>query len=372
MIRRSLLLVCALALGACASPRVKPAEKSSAQAAAPEALARYVELLLPGKSLDEKKIGKVRLLKAKKAGAGHVHETWFLTVDLDGNTRRLVLKVFANAEDANNNSRAYEWAKKLGVVMPDEVARSADTKPYNDRPSLVTVFIPGGTLSMHVVQQAAQGNDVAKIAGLYADAGKGIGSMHKGSSRARGADDSKGGEALQAVAKQCAEQGWCTPERAEQLKGMAGNLDSEQVAFVHGDLYEGQIIMNPKGGLRAVIDLDEAAIAEPARDVGSMLAHILIINPLTRQADWGVANPSAEESKASAQAFLKSYREAAGLGDGWPALLARAEGYMWLRVARYTANLTGDKAAKAVREILEAKRGEIFASDPLAPFKTGS
>lgn len=357
-----------LLAGGCSPKHMKPVASAEVMVDKTPKLAAFVRKALKDETVDGQVVTDVSLTSADLFGEGHFHETWKLTADLGGGRNKdMVLKVFHAQDKADANAIHYGFAQQYGWPIPKEIARGASANPLSDRPYLIMEFVAGGTLRK-AVQDAigAGGVGVAdKVAALYAGLGTALGELHRKSLRKREKFDVSGVKALEALIEAGGKGGWCEPEVQDRLRKLLPALDGPQVAFSHGDLYESQLLMKPDGGVKAFIDLDTAHFDDQARDVGSMLAHLLIINPRTRKAAWGVAEPTAAETAASAKGFLAAYRAAADITDAaWPDLRARSKAFMWLRVHEVIEALGGSPHGAPVVEALVANRGAIFASDP--------
>jgi 5-methylthioribose kinase len=117
-------------------------------------------------------------------------------------------------------------------------------------------------------------------------------------------------------------------------------------ALVHGDVQAGNVLL-PAGGPK-LLDAEIAHLGDPAFDVGTLLAHLLL--PAAARGALAPALPAAE-------AALEAYR--AAHGPGAPAL-AEAARYAGLELLRRTIGaarvpaVEGDEAALAVLARAEA------------------
>lgn len=341
----------------------KPDGKADLVAEASPALGEYLTKALTGKDVGGKTIRTAKLVAAKPFDEGHVNETWFLEADVDGEPARFALKIFPTPEGASVNAAQFQTARAKGWRVPLEYARGA-VQPYTERHGLLMEFIDGGSLAKHVKAHVAKGGDIQAIAALYGKMGMTLGRLHEANRKSASGLRTAGAE-LRGLAARCAEEKWCDAAAKARLDGLAGHMDQGPVTFIHGDLYEQQIIMNDEGGLAAFIDLDLAKYDDPAADVGGMLAHILYINTTARQATQGVADASVAEAKATAERFLADYRKGAWLKDDeWAAFTTRAKGHVYLRVASLLSRYKGNPHAKPLVDVLEARKGELIARDP--------
>ena len=341
----------------------KPTEKVDLAAEATPQLADYVTKTLTGKDVSGKVIRTAKLVAARPFAEGHINETWFLETEIDGEATRFALKIFPTPEGAAVNAAQFRTARAKGWRVPLEYARGA-VKPYTDRHGLLMEFIAGGSLAKHVEEKVKAGGDVGAIAALYGKMGMILGRLHEANRKVSSGLRTNGAE-LRGLAARCFEEKWCDAATKARLDTLAQQMDQGPVTFIHGDLYEQQVIMNDEGGLAAFIDLDLAKYDDPAADVGAMLAHILFINTTARQATQGVADATAAEAKATAERFMADYRKGAWLKDDeWAAFTLRAKGHVYLRVAKLLARYKGNPHAKPLVDVLEAKKGELLARDP--------
>ncbi len=360
------------------APAVKPVLTEDKADAAKVALGAYVARVLPGKTVEDTAVTKAVLKDARTFDEGHHHETWNLTVEIDGGRlATFALKIFPDAARAEANAAQFRAALAHEWPVPTEYDRGA-AAPYSKQPALLMEFLSGGTLRTQVKRQFEREGqpDTAAIAAAYAAVGGELGRLHKAHLRPRKPDsDRSGAEPLKAMIARCEQEMWCGADAKSRLGYLAGSIDSGPVTFVHGDLYEQQVILTPPSaagaGVAGFIDLDHAGFADPASDVGQLLAHILLINPRTRKASWSVPNPTPEETRETAESFLSAYRAAAALtaDTEWSEFLKRARGHMWNRFGHVLTDLRGNPHAAPLVQIIETDKAAIAASDPLAEFK---
>ena len=347
----------------------KPVPTAELIAAATPKLAEYVARVLPGQTLATRPVGQVRLLKAKPFSEGHVNETWFLKLDVDGAQTALALKIFPTPEGADASAWQFATARAKGWRVPREYVRGA-TRPYTDRHGLLMEFIPGGSLASHIRRRFRGGAtpDVDDIAALYGAVAEELGRVHEKNRKWR-TTPRRAGRDLGSLAARCAAEGWCGKAARTRLDGLAARMNGGQDTFTHGDLYEQQVIMTRDGELAAFIDLDQARFDDPAADVGAMLGHILLVNPVARRASAGVPNPTPEETQASAQQFIDTYRQAAWLrGEAWTAFSHRVRGYVWLRLATLLHRYAGNPHAAALFQALDASKQRLTERDPFEAY----
>lgn len=361
-----------VALASACTPRhTKPVASADLVAASTPRLAELLASALKDETVDGLVVRAVALRSADLFSEGHVHETWRLSVDLDGRAKDLVLKVFPDAAQAAESALNYGFAQQYGWPVPAEVVRGPSASPIRDRPFVLMEFVKGGTLRAAVSEALASsgaGDPSAAArasASLYGVLGRELGVLHHRSLRRRERFDPSGVTALDRLLQRCAEDGWCDEDGRARLKALAPSLDGPHVAFVHGDLYESQVIMDGPERIRAFIDLDESRFDDPARDVGSVLCHLLLVNPAARPAAWGVPAPTLEETEASAQAFMAAYRESFQFDDAdWAELLTRAQAFLWIRLGELVDDLAGSPHGQPIVAALTAGRAAMLATDP--------
>jgi len=364
------LTACAAAPASIPSPAThKPVATLDRVAEAKPKLAEWVEKTLPGKKLGETTVGKARLVDARLFEEGYVHETWRLDVEIDGVTRPMALKLFPTAEQAAANEAQYRLARAKGWPIPSEFLRSP-VAPYHESPGILREYVPERSLAAHVRSLFKDGRvpNVLDVASAYAEVGRALGTLHEKSRKLQkeGRDD---GARLKALAARCADEGWCGAPTRLRLETLAAKLDSSEVSFIHGDLYEEQVILDANGRLTVFIDLDHAHFGDPAADLGALLAHILLVGPAARAAHWGIPAPTQEETKAVANRLLAAYREAAFIsGDAWAGFLERAQAYMWLRLGVVLERYRGNVHAQPLWTALEGKKRELIDGDPFATY----
>ncbi len=101
-------------------------------------------------------------------------------------------------------------------------------------------------------------------------------------------------------------------------------------------------------------------------DLGSLLAHVLIIHPRTRWKSWGISDPTTDETQGVARKILEEYREGARIGDdAWPAFLERTRGWMWLRLNNVMVKYRKSEQAAELLKALEGLGAALTETDPL-------
>jgi len=355
-----------LCLGAlvsgCASPAGKPVDSPELRDAAKPALQGYLTRVV-GKG----DAAKAKLVSATPFKEGYTHETWKLVAEVGGETHIYVLKLFESEAAAKRDADSTAAARKLGWPVPGEVVRGT-AEPYKPQPASLAEFVPGESIERAVQRRFEGGKAPAPdaVAALYAAVAQRLGKLHVAGRRKRAAGDLTGADQMRQIAEKCDIESWCGPHATKQFREKADLLDGEHVTFVHGALYETQVLLDTKTGeLASFVDLDEAGWGDPATDLGSLLAHVLLVNPLVRKATWGVPEPEPAELKATGSAILAAYRKSSGLDDAaWAAFKPRVEGYMRVRIGQLLLQLRGNVHAKALIGLVDKRKVGLFAVDP--------
>ncbi len=363
---QGLLRLCALlsvaALAACASSAAKPVDTPELRKTAQPDLAAFLERAVGGDA---------KLVKAEPFSEGFMHETWKLTAEVAGKQTAYALKIFEDEAAAKRDESNHRTARELGWPVPEDVVRGP-AAPYKSLPSALLAFVPGESLA-GAIQRLVKADEAAApaaIAKVYGKLGERLGALHAKGKRARQQGDISGTAGMMELAERCDIERWCGPYATKQFRQGAEDLDGKEVTFVHGALHEAQIILNREtGDVASFVDLDEAGYGDPALDVGTVLSHMLLVNPVTREAAWGVAAPGAAELKASAEAFLGAYKASAGVAEGWEQFMSRVRGYMRVRVGRLLLQLRGNVHAKALIELVDKRKIALFVIDPFEDYK---
>jgi hypothetical protein len=113
------------------------------------------------------------------------------------------------------------------------------------------------------------------------------------------------------------------PDRAGVVATIAAAVALEPDAPrvpVHGDLHDGQLLLDADGHLTGLLDVDGAGPGSIAQDAGNLVAHLAVIGEV-----WPDA---AERAEAYASEVAEAYRPLVGSGP-----LARATAGAWLGLA---------------------------------------
>ncbi len=344
---------------------VKPEATDEVVTAAEPQLEQYLRRVLKDPALT--------LVQARLFSEGHINETWYLSYEREEVLESAVLKIFADAAAAEGNRVQYQRADERRWPIPDQLARGVAT-PYVERPALLMEFIAGGTLESRV--KALFDNNRRpfpdEVAQLYGDVARAIGILHKDQRRARQPGDRSGRKAMTATIERCKAEGWCGEAAQRRFEALAEAIDSGPVTFIHGDLYESQVVLKPKGTkashiqVAAFLDLDESGMGDPAVDLGSLLAHVLVVHPRTRRQAWGIPDPTPAETQAVARRVLDQYREGARIADEhWAGFVTRVRGWMWIRLSNIIAKYAGSDHAAELLKTLSAVGPALTETDPL-------
>jgi len=365
--------------GACATPSPAPpgappeaalVEQGEDGARDEALLEAFLQRVLADGVISDTAFGSVELVEARRFSEGHVNEVWYLALDVDGQRDHAVLKLFESSAAARENEVRFAAAHDHGWPVPTELVRDVAV-PFSDRTAVLMEYVVGGSLS---VRLKALGEDGAtpppdRVAALYADVAATLARLHARHVRPRADDDRLDRPALLAMSESCERGGWCDAAAAKRIAGYAAHLDDGPVRFCHGDLYESQVILDDSGRFKAFIDLDYAGYADPASDVGALLAHVLIINPAAREAAWKMVAPSEAEQRETAAAILRAYRGGRPLADpAWSSFLLRVRAHAWLRLGELMVRYGGRKRAAPMFSALVALESRLAAEDPFEAY----
>ncbi len=205
----------------------------------------------------------------------------------------LVLKAYAPARFGSALAGAAAFREGEVLRLAPAVARSEPLGLMAFRwveGDLLSDRLESPDLALAEVERAGQA-----LAELHAQPGRGLARL----TRAREAAE------LGAVAESVA---WLAPRAAGAVRCLARRLVAallelpEEAAAIHGDFYAKQLVMTSRGAV--VLDLDRAALGDPARDAGRFLAHL----ERDRLRGW----LGAWEAARLGEAFLSGYRSATG------------------------------------------------------------
>lgn len=361
----------ALLAAGCASGHGKPVASAAAEQAAEPALERYLQRVLTARGLHDQPVAAVKLLEARLFRDGYYHESWRLKAEVDGAVQLFALKVFPDERAALRSQRNFTAARTFGWPVPVEIDRGP-AEPYLPLPALLMLHAEGRTLADSLRQTTDQGKPVepAEVAALYRELGTRLVAFHKASLRPRQPGDVSGGEAMKSLLWKCEFERWCGPQAQQRFQALVPQLDDDQVAFVHGDLYEAHLVFDDRGTLTRVLGWHDADYADPMQDVGVVLSHMLIIAPVGRQLTLGVPDATPAEMRACAQAFLEAYRSGLQVSDpAWKEMVERAKGYMWLRIGQYVTRLRDNAHARRLVQLLDAQKVALFVVDPFTKYE---
>ena len=352
-----------LLVPACAGQASKPVDTPELRKEATPALQGYVARVLGagGRS--------VKLVRAEPFPEGFTHETWKLTVEVGGEARPYAFKLFESDAAAKHDAESHEAARGLGWPVPADAARGS-AEPYKAAPAVLRDYVPGVSLAQYTAAHVKAGKPGPELAPALADLGRLLGGLHSKGMRPRQAGDIDGAAALTELVELCELEGWCGPYARKQLLEASKVVNGGEVTFVHGALHEQQVLLDEATGkVVSLVDLDESGWGDPALDVGTLLAHLLLVNPVARERAMGVPNPDAAELKVCAEAFLGAYRKAAGLSDeAWRPYMERVKAYMRVRVGKLLLQLRDNVHAKQLIALVDKRKVALFVIDPFEEY----
>jgi hypothetical protein len=113
------------------------------------------------------------------------------------------------------------------------------------------------------------------------------------------------------------------PDRADvvaQVAAVAASAGDGPLVPVHGDLHDGQLLLDPSGHVTGLLDVDGAGQGTIAQDAGTLVAHLAVVGEV-----WPEV---ADRAESYAAAVADAYRPVVGA-----AALARATAGAWLGLA---------------------------------------
>jgi hypothetical protein len=113
------------------------------------------------------------------------------------------------------------------------------------------------------------------------------------------------------------------PDRADvvaEVAAVAASAASGPLVPVHGDLHDGQLLLDPAGRVTGLLDVDGAGPGSMAQDAGTLVAHLAVVGEV-----WPEV---ADRAESYAAAVADAYRPLVGA-----AALARATAGAWLGLA---------------------------------------
>jgi hypothetical protein len=140
------------------------------------------------------------------------------------------------------------------------------------------------------------------------------------------------------------------PDRAavvEEVAAAAAAVSAtDEPVPVHGDLHDGQLLLDPTGGVSGLLDVDGAGTGSMAQDAGNLVAHIAAIGEV-----W----PSlADRAGTYADAVAHAYRPVVGTEA-----LARATAGAWLGLATGPHRAQDDGWQEATRRRIDRAAREL-------------
>ena len=310
-----------------------------------------------------------RLQEATLFSDGFYHESWRLTYSFDGKRITIALKIFPNEENAQRSLKNYAAARAAGWPLPKEIYRGT-VAPYQAKPGLVMEYIKVPTLAAYARDRADEKTtDLEGVRVRYEGLGATLGKAHLAGLRTvRG--DKKALEDIDDLLERCEFDFWCGPKSMQRFEELKSKILKGPITFIHGDLFEAHVSVRDDGFVKAFLGMHHGSEGDPARDVGTLLAHTLIINPIARELIYGVPNSTPEEAKLAAESFLRGYR--VGFDHKvqleWDYFMSRAVGYAWLRVGELLMKLEGNPHTEALVRLVNQKKAALFVLDPLEKY----
>ena len=355
-------LVVAIALGGCATGGGKPLASADFLKGAKGGLEGFLQTLPnsgPG----------ARLQEATLFSDGFYHESWRLTYAFQGKRTTVALKIFPNDKSAQKSLKNYAMARAAGWPLPKELYRGT-VAPYQNRPGLVMEYIKVPTLAGYARERADDNlTDPDGIRVRYEGLGATLGKVHRAGLRTvKG--DKQALEDIDDLLERCEFDFWCGPKSMQRFEELKAKILKGPITFIHGDLFEAHATVRDDGYVKAFLGMHNGSEGDPARDVGTMLAHTLIINPIARDLIYGVPNSTVDEAKLAAESFLRGYRVGFDQKNSveWDYFMARAVGYSWLRVGELLMKLQGNPHTEALVRLVDNKKAALFVLDPLKKY----
>ena len=351
-----------LILGGCATGGGKPMASAEFLKGAKGGLEGFIQTL-PGSGPG------ARLQEATLFSDGFYHESWRLIYMFNGKRTQVALKIFPDGDSAQKSLKNYAMARAAGWPLPKELYRGK-VAPYQNRQGLVMEYIEVPTLAGYSRQRADEGLvDPDGIRVRYEGLGLTLGQVHRAGLRTvRG--DKQALKDIDDLLERCEFDFWCGPKSMQRFEELKSKIIKGPITYIHGDLFEAHATVRDDGFVKAFLGMHHGSEGDPARDVGTMLAHTLIINPIARNLIYGIPNSTTEEAKFAAESFLRGYRvgfEQANAVE-WEYFMSRAVGYAWLRVGELLMKLQGNPHTEALVRLVNNKKAALFVLDPLKKY----
>ena len=203
------------------------------------------------------------------------------------------------------------------IVAPIGEADGALLYPWVQATSLAHVLAPGAQVGPHL---RSLGTAVAALQGVPADGRLPVLSLDDEIRRA--------GHAARPLVRLAPELADEVSRTLERVRAAAGGPPLRTPVLAHGDLKAEHVLLHAPAGVR-LIDLDACVRADPALDLGRLMADLR----------WANRSAGDAGARAAQEPFLEGYRARAALP---PELLARVRAYevvTFVRAALHYAKL---------------------------------
>ena len=205
----------------------------------------------------------------RRLSGGASRETWQLDViEADGRCHRLILQrkrsfVVGDWADAGVEAQLLEAARHAGVPTPSLIAWSADNFELG-LPYLLVEHIEGETIPQRILRKPHFAPAREKLARQYGEA---LGCIQQ--IRAESVSGLKPQDPLERYQQILDDIGEPSPVLAFGFRWLERNRpDSRERVVVHGDFRNGNGIVDPERGLRAIIDWELSHWGDPLEDLG--------------------------------------------------------------------------------------------------------
>ncbi len=240
----------------------------------------------------------IRSLRRLSGGASR--ETWDFVLELDGESRRLVLRRDPEDERPRIGSMsleaaAIEAAAAVGVPVP-RIVTAGEHFGGTGTAFIVSEHIEGETLGPRIVRSPELADARAVFA---AECGAALAKIH--SIPADDIDGIQAAEPVGELSEQFAEAGGSSAAVALALACLRDHrLDSRPATVVHGDFRNGNLIIGA-AGLRSVLDWELVHLGDPMNDLGWLCTPV-----------WGFGGRGPVGGVGNYDDLLDGYEDEAG------------------------------------------------------------
>ena len=210
-----------------------------------------------------------RVENLRRLSGGASRETWQLEViEADGPSHRLILQrkrsfVVGDWADAEVEAQLLEAARQAGVPTPSLIAWSAGNIELG-LPFLLVEHIEGETIPQRILRKPQFAPAREKLARQYGEA---LGCIQQ--IRAESVSGLKAQDPLERYQQILDDIGEPSPVLAFGFRWLERNRpDRQEQVVVHGDFRNGNGIVDPERGLRAIIDWELSHWGDPLEDLG--------------------------------------------------------------------------------------------------------